>query len=81
MEHCNEQSGDIRVLSQNEIDAVTGGATISIGPINIGVAEGNMVFGIGIEGVGAVGLLSDGSVCGVTAGGRGGCTEGDPWAG
>ena len=81
MEHFNEQSGDIRALSANEIDAVSGGLIIGIGPVSIGIAEGSMMFGIGIAGVGGVSLEDDGSVCVVNGEGEGGCVtpNPDPW--
>ena len=81
MKHFNEHSGDIRALSPNEIEAVSGGIVIGIGPVNIGIAEGSMMFGIGIVGVGAFGLEDDGSVCVVNGEGEGGCVRPnpDPW--
>jgi hypothetical protein len=67
-------SGDIRALSPNEIEAVAGGLVISVGALNIAIGEGDMVFGVGIVGVGSFGLFEDGEICGAIEGGPGGCT-------
>jgi len=62
--------GDIRELSLNEIDAVSGGLKFSFAGITIAINEEG-VTGIGIGGVIGVGVV-DGKLCGYI-GSHGGC--------
>jgi len=64
-------NGDIRAMSLDEIEAVTGGLKFSFLGITIAIKEDG-VTGIGIGGVVGVGVV-DGHVCGYI-GPIGGCT-------
>jgi hypothetical protein len=66
-------ASDVRELTLNEIDDVTGGAVrINFGPIYIGIGEGDMAFTIGIGGLNLT-VFNDGDVCGHADGIGGGC--------
>ena len=65
----------VRELTAGEIDDVAGAARITIGPIYIGVGEGDMALTFGIKGVANVTVFNDGGVCGHVSGLGGGCTN------
>jgi hypothetical protein len=64
---------DIRALSPNEIESVTGGAVVSFGPLNFFLGDPAFAFGISITGVGGAGITNRGGACGVLKGVGGGC--------
>ena len=70
MKNTVNTGGDIRELSLNEIDAVSGGLKFSFGGITVAINEEG-VTGIGIGGVMGVGVV-DGKLCGYI-GPIGGC--------
>lgn len=70
----NTGSSGIRELTADEISDVAGAARITIGPVYIGVGEGDVALTIGIKGVANVTVFNDGGVCGRIAGLGGGCT-------
>jgi hypothetical protein len=68
-------AGEIRELSMNEIDEVSGGAEVKVGPVHIFIGEGKLGigFGVAIDGVGGFAITTDGTVCGAIKGLGGGC--------
>lgn len=66
---------DIRELSLNEVEEVSGGVHVKLGPLNIMIGEKDIGigFGVSIDGLGgfAIGTLG---VCGALKGVGGGCT-------
>lgn len=77
----NQVTNEIRELSVDELEAVSGGATFSIGPVTImaGEKDVGIAFGISVRGVGGFAVLGDGGVCGQLGnpkgGGVGGCAH------
>ena len=74
MEQCVNTivNSEIRELSLNEIEGVSGALKFSIGPITIAIAEEG-VTGISIGGANGIGVgVVDGQVCGYV-GSHGGC--------
>jgi hypothetical protein len=65
-------ASDVRELTLNEIDDVTGAARIQIGSFYIGIGEGDMAFTIGIGGLNLT-VFNDGGICGHADGVGGGC--------
>ena len=63
----------IAELTEHELDAVSGGARVEIGPFYIDAGKGEL--SIGIKGVATVTFFGDGGVCGHIGGnlGHGGC--------
>jgi hypothetical protein len=70
--NSNLGMSNIRELTADELDLVTGGATVSIGNI-FKIEAGNGGLTIGINGVGYVTLGSDGTACGSLRGVGTGC--------
>ncbi len=66
------QSNEMRELSIDELDAVSGAGEIITGVVN--VSYGDSQFAIGISGVGAIGVdFKTGQVCGKPTGGKTTC--------
>ena len=67
---------DVRELSADELEQVSGAAELNFGPLQIVVGGDTAAFGIGIKGVGAFGITNDGNVCVGIVDGKGGVAGG-----
>ena len=67
-------ASDVRELSINEIEQVSGGADVKIGPVHILIGEGDIGigFGVKIDGFGGF-AIGGGGICGAIKGLGGGC--------
>jgi hypothetical protein len=65
---------EVRELSMDEIEQVSGGAEVKIGPVTIivGAKDLGIGFGVAIDGVGGFAITS-GGICGAIKGLGGGC--------
>jgi len=67
-------TADVRELSMDEIEQVSGGAEVKVGPVTIiiGAKDLGIGFGVAIDGVGGF-AIGVGGICGAIKGLGGGC--------